>query len=75
MEHKGNGDTSCNWCTRYSHQVIGAGIGELGNKKTFGDYTNYIIVKIDQNTEKSPVDLRRLAFIQTPEENHQLTLV
>ncbi len=28
--------------------------------------TNYNIVKIDQNTEKSPGNLRRLAVTQTP---------
>ena len=46
-----------------------------GNKRTSGDHLNYSIIKIDQNTEKSPGDLRRLAVTQTPVENHQLTLV
>ena len=32
-------------------------------------------IEIDQNTKKSPADLRRFAIIQTPEENHRLTLV
>ena len=40
-----------------------------------GVYPNYSIVEIGQNTEKSPGDLKRLAVAQTPEENHQLTLV
>ena len=31
-----------------------------------GDYPNDNIIKIDQNTEKNPGDLRRLAVIQTP---------
>ena len=31
-----------------------------------GDYQNYYILEIDQNTEKSPEDLRWLAVIQTP---------
>ena len=30
---------------------------------------------MDQDTEKSPEDLRRLAVSQTPEENHFLTMV
>ena len=46
----------------------------LGNKRMSGDLPNYSM-KIGQNTEKSPVNLRRLAVIQTPVRNHQLTLV
>ena len=41
--------------------IIGAG----------GDCPKYTIVEIGQNTEKSPGDLRRLAFIQTSVENDQ----
>ena len=37
--------------------------------------SNYSIVEINQNTEKSPGDLRKLAGTQTPVENHQLTLM
>ena len=33
------------------------------------------IVKIGQNTEKSPGDLRTIAVTQIPGENYQLTLV
>ena len=29
------------------------------------DHPNYYIIKIDQNTEKSPEDLKRLAVTQT----------
>ena len=32
-------------------------------------------IKIGQNTEKSPGDLRRLAVTQTPVKDHQLTLI
>ena len=49
--------------------------GGHGNKRTSRNHPDYCIAKIDQNTEKSPGDLRRLAVTQTPEENHQLTLV
>ena len=49
--------------------------GGLGNKRTSGDHINNSIIKIGQNTEKSPVDLRRFAVTQTPVENHRLTLV
>ena len=40
----------------------------LRNKRTTGDYPNYSIVEIGKNTDKSPVDLRRLADTQTPVE-------
>ena len=39
------------------------------------DPPNYSIVAINQNTEKSPGDLRRLALIQTPVKDYHLTLV
>ena len=63
MEHESDGNTNCNWCTCYSHQRIGTGTGGLGNK-TNGDHPNYSIIKISQNTKKSPGDLRRLAVTQ-----------
>ena len=47
----------------------------MGNKNTNGDYPNYSIIKISQNTEKSPGNLRRLAVIQTPVKAYQLMLV
>ena len=75
MEHESDGDTNCNWCTWYSHQRIGKGTGRIGNKNTSGDHPNNSTVKIGQNTEKSPGDLRRLAVTQTPVKDHQLMLV
>ena len=75
MEYKSDGNTNCNWCTWCSHQRIGAGTGELGNKRASGDHLNYSILEIGQNTEKSHGDLRRLAVTQTPVKKHQLTLV
>ena len=75
VEHKGASDTNCEWCARYTHKRIGTGTGGLGNKRTSGDYPNYSISEIDQNTEKSPGDLRRLAVTQTPVKDHQLALV
>ena len=55
--------------------MIGTGTGRLGNKKTSRNHPNYSIIKIDQNAEKSPRHLRRLAVIQTQVKNHQLMLV
>ena len=40
-----------------------------------GDHPNYSIIKMGQNTEKNPEDLRRLAVTQIPVINHQLMLV
>ena len=40
--------------------------GGLGNKRTSRDRPNNSIIKIDQNIEKSPGDLRRLAVTQIP---------
>ena len=78
MELEGNGDSNCYKCARYSHQRIGKGTGTLGNERererkimTSGDHPNYSIIKISRNTEESPVDLRRLAAIQTPVRNNQ----
>ena len=43
--------------------------------KIRGGHLNYSIIKISQNAEKCPGDLRRLTIAQTPMEDHQLTLV
>ena len=47
-------------------QRIGTLTGRLGNKRTSGDHPNYSIIKIVQNTKKSPGYLGRLAVTQTP---------
>ena len=75
MEHERDNYTKCNWCSWYSHQRIDIGTGGLGNKKISGDYPNYCIIEIDQNTEKSPGNLRRFAVTQTPMKEYQLTLI
>ena len=40
------------------------------NRKTSRDHPRHIIIKIGQNTGKSPGDLRTLAVIQTPVKDH-----
>ena len=75
MEHKSDGDTNGNLCTRYSHQRIDNGTGGLGNMRTSGDLPNDSIIKIGQNPENNPGDLRRHTITQTPMEDHQLILV
>ena len=69
-EYLSNSDTNCKWRALYIHQRISTGTGGLAKKRTSGDYPNYYIVKIGQNTMK-----RRLTVIQTHVRNHQLTLV
>ena len=51
------------------------GLGGVGNKRRSDNYSNNSIIKISQNTEKSPGNFKRLAVIQTPVRNHQLMLV
>ena len=50
------------------------GLEDLESKIT-RDLPDYSILKIGQDTEKSPNDWRRLAVTQNPVENHRLTLV
>ena len=72
MEHESNGDTNRSRCTWNNPQRIGIETG--GNKWTSRDHPDYSI-KLDQNTEKSPGDLRGLVVTQNPVRNHRLTLV
>ena len=43
--------------------MIIKGTGEFGNKRTGGNHTNYYIIEIKRNTEKSPGDLKRTCFL------------
>ena len=75
MELESDSHTNCNWNCLYHHQRISTETGELGNKRTNRDHPNNSIVKIRQNTEKSPGDMRRFAFTQSRVRNHRLMLV
>ena len=75
MEQADDNYTNCNWCVWNSNKRITKGTGGLGIWRTSGDHPNYYFIEKDQNTEKSPGDLRRLAVTQTPVKNHQLTLM
>ena len=75
MEHEGDDYTNRDWCLWYSHKKIIKGTGRLGCWRTRGDYTNYNIIENDQNTEKSPGDVRRLTVTHTSVKDHQLTLM
>ena len=75
MEYEGDVYTNHNWYTWNNPQRIGKRTGGLRNKRTSGFHPYYSILKIGQNTEKSPGDLRRLAVTRTPLRNHQLMLM
>ena len=75
MEHEGDNYTNRDWCCWYSHQSISKGTGKLGGRRTSGNHPNYNIIENDQNTEKSPGDLRTLVVTQTPVRDHQLKLM
>ena len=74
MDYKGEGVTNCNWDTRNNPQSLGKGTKEIENKRTTGNHQYFRIIKIGQNTEKSPGELKRFAVTQTPLRHHQLTL-
>ena len=57
MEHKNDSDTNCNSSARYNQQRVDKGTGGLGNKWTSGDHPNDSIIKMVNNTEKSPGDM------------------
>ena len=64
MECEGDGGTSCDWCTRNNLQRLGKETRRLRNQRMGREPPNYSMIKIGQNTEESPGDLRRLT--QTP---------
>ena len=55
--------------------MIIKGTGRLESWRTSGDHPNYSIIENDQNTEKSPGNMKRLAVTQVPVKNHQLKLM
>ena len=72
MEHKTDGDTNGNWYTWNSPKRTDKGTRRLRNQRKRRDHPDYCI-KIGQNAEKNPKDLRRLAVTRNPVRNHQLT--
>ena len=61
VKHESDGYTNGHWCSWFGKRTRG-----VGNQKTSKDNSNYNIVEIGQNTEKSPEDLNRLVVNQTP---------
>ena len=69
MEREGDG------ITNLVPKGLVEGVGRFGNKRKSGDYPDFSIIKMGQNTERSPRDLRRLALTQIQVKDHQLMLV
>ena len=72
IEQEGDGHTSCNCCTWNSSQKLGKGAVGVRNQKTSGVHPDRNIVKVGQNTEKSPEDLRTLVVAQTLVKDYQM---
>ena len=75
MEHESDSDSNYNRCTRNGSPRLNKGTARTGDWWTGRYHPNYCIVKICQNTEKSPGDTRRLPVAQTSVKDHQPTLV
>ena len=75
MGAKGDSGIYSNWCTCNNPYTIGKGTRSLWNQRTSGDHTNYSIIEISKNIEKSPGYLKRPAVNQAPVKDHYLTLV
>ena len=63
MEHEGDGETSCKWCTWDDTQRLCKRVRRVGNRRVTILRSNYSIVEVGQNTEKSPRDLKKLGVI------------
>ena len=57
-----DGDTNCNWSTWKDSEKVGKEGRRVKNQRTSRDHPDYSIVKIDQNSDKCPEDLRRLKW-------------
>ena len=75
MEHEGDGDINCSWCTWNGPQELGKETRRIGDQKRNLNHPSYSIAKIGQNIKKSPGDLRRLAVTQTPVKDNKLKLL
>ena len=64
-EHKDDGNIKSNWYAGNNAQRTGKKTRRLGNKREIGNHSDDNIIKIWQNTEKSPGDLRKLAVTQS----------
>ena len=75
MELESYDDTNSDWCSWDVLQRLDKGTWRTGNRRMWWDHPKCSITKIDQNPEKSPGDLWKLAVFQIPVKDHQLTLL
>ena len=66
MIYEVQSDTNCNWRSWMGTPRFGKGASGVRHRSMIRDHTNYSIVDIGQNTEKSSGDVRRLDITQTP---------
>ena len=64
----------CKWHAWNCPQRPQKETGRAGNRRTNQDPLNHNIVEINQNTDKSPGDLKKIAVTLTPVKEHQITL-
>ena len=62
-KHEHDDDTDCNWSAQNNPQRLGKETRRLRNQMMSGDHPDYSIIKIGQNTEKSPGDLLSLRLL------------
>ena len=75
MEHKGDSninDSWSNWNNSKELEKEARGTRDLRNNC---DHLDHRTTEIGLNTQKSPVELRRLAVAQTLVKNHQLLVI
>ena len=65
VDHEGDGNTSCGWCTWIGAQRVRRKTGKIGNQAKNQHHPHNSIVKIGYNIEKNLADLSKLVT-QTP---------
>ena len=61
VEHEGDGETSCNWCTWNGPQGFEKEMGGSGNQRKNRNSSEHTIDAVSLNTQGSSGDQRRLA--------------
>ena len=77
MEHQGVGDTSCNWWTRNNPQRNVKGLEDSEIRELVKTIQTTALIRSARilRSALETWDLKKLAVIQTPEENHELTWI
>ena len=75
VEYESDGDTYTNQHAWNSSQWVGKRKRIVVKRRANRNHPNHSIIKIGQNTEKSPGDLRGLAVSQNPVKDQSLRVV